>query len=95
MGTGSGTGIVINRKTIEGRNGLGGEWGHNPLPWMNDYEYELAKTQHCYCGKQGCIETFVSGTGFEAEYARQSGKNILGAEIARLLKSGEKEAKRG
>ena len=93
LGTGSGTGIVINRKTIEGRNGLGGEWGHNPLPWMNDYEYELAKTQHCYCGKQGCIETFVSGTGFEAEYARQSGKNILGAEIARLLKSGEKEAK--
>ena len=43
LGTGSGTGIVIDRKTIEGRNGLGGEWGHNPLPWMNDYEHEVRK----------------------------------------------------
>lgn len=92
LGTGSGTGIVINRKTVEGRNGLGGEWGHNPLPWMTDYERELANLQHCYCGKKGCIETFVSGTGFEAEYERQSGHSFSGVEIAKLLSTGNKEA---
>lgn len=92
LGTGSGTGIIIDRKTIEGRNGLGGEWGHNPLPWMNEYEQEIAKIEQCYCGKRGCIETFVSGTGFEAEYERQSGQRLSGVHIAKLLSSGNKEA---
>ncbi|HAI48886.1 MAG TPA: fructokinase, partial [Enterobacteriaceae bacterium] len=46
-----------------GGNGTAGEWGHNPLPWMDQDELRYREEVPCYCGKQGCIETFISGTG--------------------------------
>lgn len=92
LGTGSGTGLVMHRSIVEGRNSLGGEWGHNPLPWMTEYEQKLAAIQPCFCGRQGCIETFVSGTGFEAEYKRQSGQSARGEDIVQRMRAGESAA---
>ncbi|HLZ34072.1 MAG TPA: ROK family protein [Nitrospira sp.] len=60
LGTGVGAGIVVNGHVLTGPNGIAGEWGHNPLPWPQPHE--LPGPQ-CYCGKQGCIETFLSGPG--------------------------------
>ncbi len=60
IGTGTGAGIVIDKKVLVGPNAIAGEWGHNPLPWPDDIELPGAK---CYCGKQGCIETWLSGPG--------------------------------
>ncbi len=92
LGTGSGTGIVVNSQVLEGPNAISGEWGHNPLPWQNEYERKLSTTQQCYCKKQGCIETFISGTGFELEYERQSGRQLTGIEIAARMAAGESGA---
>ncbi len=60
IGTGTGAGIVIDKKVLVGPNAIAGEWGHNPLPWPDDIELPGAE---CYCGKQGCIETWLSGPG--------------------------------
>jgi predicted NBD/HSP70 family sugar kinase len=65
LGTGVGGGIVINGKVIEGPNAIAGEWGHNPLPWPRDSEHPGTR---CYCGKQGCIETWLSGPGLARDY---------------------------
>lgn len=85
IGTGSGAGIAINGATHTGGNGNAGEWGHNPLPWMDDDELRYREEVPCYCGQKGCIETFVSGTGFAIDYQRLSGKSLRGAEIVALL----------
>lgn len=61
LGTGVGGGLAINRNIISGPNAITGEWGHNPLPWPDGHEQPGAP---CYCGKSGCIETFISGPGF-------------------------------
>lgn len=60
LGTGVGAGIVVNGHILTGPNGIAGEWGHNPLPWPQAHELPGPP---CYCGKQGCIETFLSGPG--------------------------------
>ena len=60
IGTGCGGGLVINQQLISGPNAICGEWGHNPLPWPQADEILM----QCYCGKLGCIETFLSGPGF-------------------------------
>lgn len=65
IGTGCGSGVAINGKVHAGGNGIGGEWGHNPLPWMTKDEFN---TTRCFCGKSDCIETFISGTGFVRDY---------------------------
>ncbi|MGD8106960.1 fructokinase [Pantoea sp. FN0302] len=85
IGTGSGAGIAINGVSHAGGNGNGGEWGHNPLPWMDEDELRFREEVPCYCGQKGCIETFVSGTGFATDYQRLSGKSLSGAEIVALL----------
>ncbi len=64
MGTGVGGGVVINGKVINGRHGIGGEWGHNILHESGG---------KCYCGQIGCVETLISGTGLERFYEQQSG----------------------
>ncbi|WP_312464777.1 ROK family protein, partial [Pantoea endophytica] len=64
IGTGSGAGVAIGGESRIGGNGNAGEWGHNPLPWMDEDELRHRAEVPCYCGLQGCIETFVSGTGF-------------------------------
>jgi fructokinase len=79
LGTGAGSGIVIGRKVVEGRNGISGEWGHNPLPWMSPDEYPGPS---CYCGRRGCIEQFVSGPALVRDYASSTGQTLNPAEIA-------------
>ena len=78
LGTGVGGGIVIDGKLIEGPNAIAGEWGHNPLPWPEDTERPGAA---CYCGKRGCIETFLSGPGLARDYAQYGGARIFAEEI--------------
>lgn len=85
IGTGCGAGVALNGRAHTGGNGTAGEWGHNPLPWMDDDELCYREEIPCYCGKQGCIETFISGTGFAMDYQRLSGKALKGDEIIRLV----------
>jgi fructokinase len=66
IGTGCGGGVAINGGVLTGPNAIAGEWGHNPLPWPVDDE---RPGPPCYCGKRGCLETFISGTGLAADYA--------------------------
>jgi len=89
VGTGTGGGLVINKQVLVGGNSIAGEWGHNPLPWPNDGELELTK---CWCGQQGCIETFLSGPGFEFEFERISNKKLIAEEIVKLLVRGDSNA---
>lgn len=94
IGTGCGAGIAINGKVHTGGNGVSGEWGHNPLPWINDEELQFRQEVPCYCGKQGCIETFISGTGFATDYARLSGQNLQGQQIMSLVAQQDRLAQR-
>lgn len=89
IGTGCGAGIAINSEVHAGGNGIGGEWGHNPLPWQDDDELRYAREVACYCGKPGCIETFISGTGFAQDYQRLSGQAQKGAQIIALAGEGD------
>lgn len=84
IGTGCGAGMAINGRVHTGGNGNAGEWGHNPLPWMDEDELRYREEVPCYCGKQGCIETFISGTGFATDYQRLSGQALKGNDIMRL-----------
>ncbi len=69
IGTGTGGSMVVQGRVLEGANGIGGEWGHNPLPAPHDDE---RPGPACYCGRSGCIETFLSGPGLERDYAAAS-----------------------
>jgi fructokinase len=79
LGTGCGGGIVIDGNVLTGVNAIGGEWGHNPLPWPRDDE---RPGPECYCGNSGCIETFVSGTGLERDYLAATGRAASAERIA-------------
>jgi len=70
LGTGVGGGIVVRGQVLDGPNGIAGEWGHNPLPWPRDDERPGAA---CFCGKPGCIETFLSGPGLARDHRRATG----------------------
>jgi fructokinase len=85
IGTGTGGGIVVNGRLLTGINAISGEWGHNPLPWPLADELP---GPDCYCGKQGCIETWLSGPGFERDYARHSGNMLPAADIVQLAEQG-------
>jgi fructokinase len=76
LGTGVGAGIVVNGRILTGPNGIAGEWGHNPLPWQQPQELIGPP---CYCGKRGCIETFLSGPGMAKLHQMETGV-LLGAE---------------
>lgn len=79
LGTGVGSGIVVHGRLLGGPNAIAGEWGHNPLPWPADDE---RPGPPCYCGKSGCIETFLSGPGLAADHRRATGETLTAAEIA-------------
>lgn len=81
IGTGTGAGIVINGQVLSGANAIAGEWGHNPLPWPDDNE---RPGPDCYCGKRGCIETFLSGPGMALDFAQQSGEPLNAEQIVVL-----------
>jgi fructokinase len=90
LGTGVGGGIAIRRRIHDGPNQIAGEWGHNPLPWMTDEERAAAPA--CYCGRTGCIETFLSGPGFERDYARLAGTARSSHEIVGASAAGDPHA---
>lgn len=79
LGTGVGAGVVINGRVVDGPNGITGEWGHNPLPWPTSAELP---GRACYCGKHGCIETFLSGPGLAADHTLHTQGQITAVEIA-------------
>lgn len=78
VGTGTGAGVVVNKQVLTGPNAVAGEWGHNPLPWPQDNE---RPGPACYCGKHGCIETFLAGPSIERDYQLQSGEKIRADEM--------------
>jgi fructokinase len=91
IGTGCGGGIAIDQKVHGGLHSIAGEWGHISLGWMRPEEYPGID---CYCGQRGCLETFISGTGFENEYEKQTGVHKSGREIAKLLEQNDTDAEK-
>lgn len=89
VGTGTGGGVVVNGRPLTGVNAIAGEWGHNPLPWPREDELP---GPGCYCGKHGCIETWLSGPGFEADYRRCGGESLPSENIVQRAEEGEKLA---
>jgi fructokinase len=85
-GTGTGGGIVIHGRLLSGINAIAGEWGHNSLPWPRNGE---RPGPDCYCGKQGCIETWLSGPGLEREYAFATGEQLKVPDIVQLELAGD------
>lgn len=119
IGTGCGGGIAIDGKPVKGVNGIGGEWGHNPLIYPRVYAQPLPKLNFaipdgfisknignftddvswseypgdlCYCGKHGCLETWISGTGFKKDYNRVTGEDLSTHDIIANAMAGEKKA---
>ena len=89
LGTGVGGGLVVNQKINAGANLIGGEWGHNSLPWPTAKELPGPK---CYCGLNGCIETYLSGPAMSREYQASAGTTRSPDEIARLSEQGDDQA---
>ena len=90
VGTGTGAGIVVNGQVLTGPNGIAGEWGHNPLPWPSDDE---RPGPPCYCGRRGCIETFLSGPGLQADYERHAGRSLAPATLVQEAAGGDQAAR--
>jgi fructokinase len=86
LGTGVGGGIVVDGRCLLGANLIAGEWGHNPLPWLTAEEWPGPP---CYCGKRGCVETWLSGPGFERDHAEHTGVMLPGREIVRAAGEGD------
>jgi predicted NBD/HSP70 family sugar kinase len=89
LGTGVGGGIVVKGRLLQGPNAIAGEWGHNPLPWPQADELPGPE---CYCGKRGCIETFLSGPGLARDFLQHAGQSLTGVEILARAESGDAEA---
>ena len=89
LGTGVGGGIVVDGRCLEGANLIAGEWGHNPLPWATSDEWPGPP---CYCGKRGCIESWLSGPGFERDHAEHTGRTLPAREIAQAAADGDRDA---
>ena len=89
LGTGVGGGLVIGGLPVEGANAIAGEWGHNPLPWPTDGE---RPGPPCYCGKGGCVESFLSGPALARDFREAAGKDASPAEIAALASAGDDAA---
>ena len=86
IGTGCGGGVVVHGRLLTGANAVAGEWGHNGLPWPDESEWPGPP---CYCGRQGCIETFLSGRGMQAAYGDSS---LTPREIAESAAKGDARA---
>jgi fructokinase len=87
LGTGVGGGLVINNKLIDGSNSIGGEWGHNPLPWPS--KSEIDHHYACFCGQVGCIETFISGTAISKIHENIFSQNKTAIEISKDSLTGD------
>ncbi|MGE0356160.1 MAG: ROK family protein [Burkholderiales bacterium] len=86
LGTGVGGAIVVDGRVLEGANAIAGEWGHNPLPLADDEGRPLPR---CYCGREGCIETYLSGPALAADHARATGERIDAEALARRAAGGD------
>ena len=86
LGTGVGGGIVVDGRVLEGRNSISGEWGHNPLPLMDEAD---APRPACYCGRAGCVETWLSGPGLSADHLRATGRSMPAAAVAAAAAAGD------
>ena len=91
LGTGTGGGIVVDGRVLEGRHRIAGEWGHNPLPWPSADEQPGPP---CYCGRHACIETFLSGQGLSLTYAKLGGPTLDATNIAARAQAGDETASR-
>ena len=85
VGTGTGGGIVVGGRLLNGPHAISGEWGHNPLPWLREED----GLPPCYCGKRACIETFLSGPGLARNYQRRFGAALSSREIAAGAAAGD------
>jgi fructokinase len=89
IGTGTGGGLVIDGRIIAGANAIAGEWGHNPLPAPADDE---RPGPPCYCGRSGCIETFLSGPALARDYAALGGEDVAAVAVAARAETGDARA---
>lgn len=89
LGTGCGGGLAIDGRVHAGLHGVAGEWGHNSLPWPRRDE---APGPECYCGKTGCIETWISGTALGNDYERATGAALSGKQVAEAAQRGDAQA---
>ena len=89
LGTGTGGGLAANGALVEGVNSIAGEWGHNPLPWPDASELP---GEACYCGRSGCIETWLSGPGLARDYARAGGDAVSAEEVVTRASRGDMRA---
>jgi fructokinase len=89
LGTGCGGGVAIDGTVHAGPNGVGGEWGHNPLPWPTTDE---SPGPACYCGKFGCMEMWASGTGVARDFLQVTGRALTTRQIVALAEAGDVEA---
>jgi fructokinase len=89
LGSGAGAGIAVGGRAHHGPNNSAGEWGHNPLPFPDTTEIP---GRPCYCGRHGCMETWVSGRAFEAEYERHTGESLRAGAIMERLRGGDRLA---
>jgi fructokinase len=89
VGTGVGGGIVVHGRVLTGAHAIAGEWGHNPLPWPRDDE---RPGPACYCGRRGCIETWLSGPGLAREFRERTGRDLTPPRIVEAAAAGDGEA---
>ena len=89
LGTGVGAGVAVRGQVLHGRNGVAGEWGHNPLPMAT--AQELARPA-CWCGRAGCIETWLSGPGLARDHAHASGQQLEAASVVAAARAGDAAA---
>ena len=87
VGTGTGGGLVIDGKLVNGPHAITGEWGHNPLPWLRPED----GLPDCYCGKQGCIETFLSGPGMARNFASRHARVLSSEQIVDAANKGDRD----
>jgi fructokinase len=89
LGTGCGGGLVVNQQLVEGANGIGGEWGHIPLPNPQGDEQTAPL---CWCGHHGCLEMWISGSGLERDYRSTYGEKRTAEEVIGLMRDGNEQA---
>lgn len=89
LGTGVGAGVVVDGALVPGHNNVGGEWGHNPLPWASGEELPGPE---CYCGRRGCVETWLSGPSLARDHAASTGAELDAPAIAAAAEAGDAAA---
>jgi len=92
LGTGVGGGIVFNHKLLSGPNSIAGEWGHNPMPSTILEFFGQTQSRNCYCGRNNCIETWLSGAAFERSYREHANKAINATQISSAAIAGDEQA---